>query len=346
MKSVNAYSTTLSSLLVLVLMLIGGVGSSPVIAQTLIPADKDTQEPLLLSIGPIGARVKVDHRVDRRPRSESNSATVEYIFENSLAEGKLQIGDVITGVNGKRFQNNFSAKLAKAINHAEGGNGKLILNIERQDRKKKVTFKLKKIGRYSQQWPYECDKSDRILRDACDWLVAHQQPNGRLEKIKTTAAGKEQKQTTFVLTSVGGLAMLGCDPKRYKKPLKRIVDFEVNFLKQHVNADGHYENGNLEVWSLNYSAIFLAEYYLATKDKSVFPALEFLNQEIYHRQFHQADAATVAHVTAHRKRKGYGGDPVPKYWFGHSKISPKSGGYKKTKLPQRRAWFERVLTES
>ena len=67
--------------------------------------------------------------------------------------------------------------------------------------------------------------------------------------------------------------MLGCDPKRYKKPLKGIADFEVNFLKQHVNADGHYENDKLELWSLNYSAIFLAEYYLATKDKSVFPCL-------------------------------------------------------------------------
>ncbi len=327
MKSLNAPSTTLSSLLVFVLIAIGFVGSSPIVAQTFIPPNKDTQDPLLLSIGPIGVRVKVDHRVPRVPRSESDSGTVEYIFENSLAEGKLQLGDVITGVNGKRFQKNFSAKLAKAIDRAEGGKGKLVLNIERQDQKKKITFKLEKIGRYSKRWPYRCDKSERILQDACDWLVAHQQPNGRLEKLETTASGKEKKEPVFVLTSVGGLAMLGCDPKRYKEPLKKIADFEVNFLKQHVKADGHYKNGTLELWSLNYSAIFLAEYYLATKDESVFPALKFLNQEIYHRQFHQADAATIAHVTEHRNRKGYKGDPVPKYWFSHGKISPKSGGY-------------------
>ena len=317
MKSLMTYSSFLSALLVAIAIALAW--SPLVVAQKYIPWGEDTKDPLLLNIGPIGVRVKVDQRVPRFPRSESNSATVEYVFKNSLAEGKLEIGDVIIGVNGKQFQNDFSARIAQAIDHAEGGNGKLFLDIEREDRKKNVAFKLKKIGRYGKHWPYKCDKSDRILQDACDWLVAHQQPNGRLESSK--------KQPVFVLSSVGGLAMLGCDPKRYKKPLKGIADFEVNFLKQHVNADGHYENDKLELWSLNYSAIFLAEYYLATKDKSVFPSLEFLNQEIYHRQFHQADAATVAHVTEHRKRKGYQGDPVPKYWFSHGKITPKSGGY-------------------
>ena len=302
------------------------VGSSTVFAQKFIPADKDTREPLLLSIGPIGVRVKVDQRVPRFPRSESSSAMVAYVFENSKAAGKLQVGDMITGVNGDRFQNDFSAKIAEAIDDAEGGKGKLVLNIERGGRKRKVTFALRKIGRYGEHWPYECDKSARILRDACDWLVAHQQPNGRLEKEYTTA-GKEQKRTVFVLSSVGGLAMLGCDPKRYRKPLKKIANFEVNLLKEHTNASGHYENGKLELWSLNYSAMFLAEYYLATKDKAVFPALEFLNQEIYHRQFHQADAETIAHITEHRKRKGIEGDPMPKYWFSHGKVTTKTGGY-------------------
>ena len=317
MKNPNTSSSTFCVLLVLVTL--GLALSTPVVAQKLISPDEDTQDPMLLNIGPIGARVKTDHRVPKLPRSESSSATVEYIFENSLAEGKLEIGDVITGVNGKGFRNNFSAALAEAIDRGEGSKGKLTLNIKRENRKKKVTFRLKEIGRYSKKWPYKCEKSERILQDACDWLVAHQQPNGRLEK---KAGGQ-----VFVLSSAGGLAMLGCDPKRYRKPLKKLVDFEVNFLKKHVKADGHYENGKLELWSLNYAAIFLSEYYLATNDQSVFPALEFLNQEIYHRQFHQADAETVAHVTEHRKRKGYKGDPVPKYWFSHGKISPKSGGY-------------------
>jgi len=118
MKLRNTYLSVFCSLLVAVATVF--VQSSLVVAQKFIPADKDTREPLLLSIGPIGVRVKVDHRVPKLPRSESDSATVEYIFENSLAERKLEIGDVITGVNGKRFKNDFSAKLATAIDYAEG----------------------------------------------------------------------------------------------------------------------------------------------------------------------------------------------------------------------------------
>ena len=317
MKIPNTPSGTFC--VVLMLITFGFVLSPSAVAQKFIPPGKDTKEPLLLNLGPIGVRVKTDHRVPKLPRSESSSATVEYVFENSLAEGKLQIGDVITGVNGRGFENDFSASFAEAIDGGEGSNGKIVLNVKREKRENKITFRLKKIGSYSKHWPYECEKSDRILRDACDWLIAHQQPNGRLEK--------NEQGSTFVLSSVGGLAMLGCDARRYRKPLKKLVDFEVNFLKQHVNADGHYENGTLELWSLNYAAIFLAEYYLATKDKTVFPALEFLNQEIYHRQFHQADAETVAHITAHRKRKGIKGDPMPKYWFSHDKVTTKTGGY-------------------
>ena len=321
MKTLNTYLGALRTSLVSIAVLIAVLFSlSPTVAaQDYIPWNKDTKEPLLLNIGPVGVRVKTDHRVPRFPRSESNSGTVEYVFENSPAEGRLQVGDLIAGVNGQSFTNDFSDRIAEAIARGEGSSGQMVLNIERENRKKDITFKIEKIGQYSAKWPSECKKSARILRDACDWLVAHQQPNGRLEKA--------EHGNVFVLSSVGGLAMLGCDLERYREPLKKLVDFEVGFLKQHVNADGHYENGKLELWSLNYAAIFLAEYYLATHDQSVFPALEFLNQEIYHRQFHQADAEAVAHVRDHRKRKGYKGDPVPKYWFAHGKISTKSSGY-------------------
>ena len=292
--------------------------SSPVFGEKLIPAEKDTQDPTLFSIGPIGVRVKTDHLAPRHPRSKSSSATVAYIFENSLAQGKLELGDLITGVNGEPFKENFTAKLAEEINKSEGGSGNLVLDIERKDQKKQIIFELKNMGTYSDEWPYKCEKSAQILQDACDWLVAHQQANGRLEK---------GNDTTFVLSSVGGLAMLGCDRERYKEPLEKLVQFHVNYLKTHTNSKGHYQNGTLELWSLNYAAIFLAEYYLATNDKRVFGTLEFLDDEIYHRQFHQADTETIAHITALRKRRGDTGEPVPKYWFSHAKIDPHSTGY-------------------
>jgi len=59
----------------------------------------------------------------------------------------------------------------------------------------------------------------------------------------------------------------------------------------------------------------------------VFSTLEFLNQEIYRRQFHQLSKKAASHMTTIRKRNNYGGDPVPPYWFGHGEINTESRGY-------------------
>jgi len=130
-----------------------------------------------------------------------------------------------------------------------------------------------------------------------------------------------------VLTSVGGLAMLGCDEEKYREPLKKITNCLINQLENNKNAEGHYKKGILELWSLNYAAIFLSEYYIATKDEPTFEALQFLNQEISRRQFHRIDEETAAHIRALRKRRGDRGEPIPPYWFGHGELSTKSTGY-------------------
>ena len=284
-----------------------------------IPADEDVKDPSLLSLGPIGVRVSMDHREDRQPRSKSNSATIRYIFTNSLAEKRLKIGDVIEGINGNTFNENFSAKVAEEIDKAEGEGGEITLQINREGTKIDIPLELDTIGSYSKTWPHQCEKSSQILYNACDWLVEHQQKNGRLEKNKGSPH--------FVLTSTAGLAMLGCDPKKYKRPLAKITTFLCDTLKENRDEEGHYHNGPLELWSLNYAAIFLSEYYLITKDEKSLSALKFLNREIHHRQFHQADKETVEHVKALRKRRGDRGEPVPPYWFAHGKLSTKTSGY-------------------
>lgn len=294
-----------------------------------IPANKDVTDGSLLSLGPIGVRVKTDHLDDYRPKSKSSSGTVKYVFENSLAQDALQLGDVITGVNGVSFDKDFSDRIAEAIATAEAGDGELVLNLERSKEKMAVSLRLDKKGTYSQNWPYQCSKSSQILHDACDWLVAHQLESGRVEAKR---AG-----TAFVLSSVSGLAMLGCDAEKYQEPIKKIVEFELEYLQDHVNQEGHYQNGKLELWSLNYAAMFLSEYYLVSQDPKVLPVLEFLNQEIHFRQFRQSSDQIVTYARDHLKQyrektktRPTGDEtknPLPGYWFGHGKITPKSSGY-------------------
>lgn len=289
-------------------------------AEKLIPADLDTQDSSLINLGPLGVRVKTDHREDRHPRSHSSSGVVSYIFENSLAERKLKIGDKIIGVNNQMFDKNFTHLFAKELDKAEGSTGLLKIHLIRNKKTITADFRLEKIGSYSETWPYDCAKSSRILRDACDWLVEHQQRSGRIEK--------SEAQPCFVLSSVTGLALLGCDEKDYRLPISKIAKFLVKHVKEKTNETGHFDGGTLDLWSINYASIFLAEYYLKTGDKHVMKTLEFLNEEIYHRQFHQMDEETEAHLKNHLiNKKGFKHDPIPDYWFAHGLVNTKSGGY-------------------
>ena len=289
-------------------------------AEKLIPADHDSKDSSLINIGVIGARVKTDHREERHPRSNSSSAIVKYIFENSLAEGKLKIDDEIIAVNGQIFKENFTKLLAEEIDKSEGSTGNLELQLIRKEKNIKVKLKLERIGSYSETWPYDCKKSSIVLKNACDWLVEHQQKSGRIEK--------NENQSCLVLSSVTGLALLGCDADEYKRPISKIVKFLTNHIKEKTNSSGHYDGGTLDLWSVNYATIFLAEYYLKTGDKKVMKTLEFLNKEIYYRQFHQMSDDARKHLTTHLiDKKGFKHDPAPPYWFAHGLVDTKSNGY-------------------
>lgn len=288
-----------------------------------IPHNVDTKDALLLNLGVIGARVKLDHRAFKLPRSNSDSGQVKFIFKNSLAEKKLKIDDVIVGVNGKKFKQNFSSMVAQAITKAEERGRDLRLMIERDGKAMKIDLPIRRLGRYSPTWPYKCKKSAQILQDACDWLVKQQEPSGRLEN--------KANSPHFVLSSTAGIAMLGADPVRYKKPIKKIANFITGYLKAHLDQDGRFQSPSpLELWSLNYAAIFFSEYYLVSQDKSLLPTIELLNAEISRRQFHyikKHDKETTDHIIALRKRRGDKGDPVPDYWFAHGDLDTKSSGY-------------------
>ncbi|MGJ8644696.1 MAG: DUF6288 domain-containing protein [Luteolibacter sp.] len=286
-------------------------------AQKNIPFDDDVEDPNLISLGPIGVRVKTDHREERHPRSKSDSGTVKHIFKNSLAENKLKLGDEIIGINGTKFRKNFTELLADEIDKAEGSEGILELAIQRDGKPMTVRIELERIGSYSKTWPYNCEKSAAILRKSCDWLVGQQQADGRFEI----------DDEHFVLTSVAGLAMLGCDETKYREPISKTVEYLTNHLKEKTNSEGHFEDGILELWSLTYATIFLSEYHLRTGDEKVVESLKFLNKEIYHRQFHQIADDARAHLIEHLESRGFEHDPAPPFWFSHGLLSTTTDGY-------------------
>ena len=272
------------------------------------PWDEDSDDPTLINMGPIGARAKTDHLLKGLPESHSSFGVIKYIFKGSPAEDKLQLGDVVVGVNDEPFNRDFSRRLGAAIDWREGNTGTLKLNIRRQEKPLALMFAVPKIGSFSATFPYDCDKSDAVLEAALDWLAERQWPNGKLEG--------DSRSGYSVCTAVAGLAFLGSGKAKYTGNIDLIVEYFLDHFANRRTPDGHFGPTSLEGWQLMYGAMFLSEYYLATCNQRIPPMLVYLNQEIDRLQFRHLDAETVAFLNKQHPKNG-----VPPYWFGHAKIS-------------------------
>ena len=210
----------------------------------------------LINLGPTGARATL----------ESQSFTVKYLFKGSPAEGRLQLDDVITGVNGKPFSvpHTFGHHITRmkefpqigyegplmdfgnAIEESEGGNGNLTLMVTRKNKPIKVMIKLEAIGKFSKTYPYHCEKSKLLAQRAAQYLVnsqfiANEKCHGKC---------------------MSGLALLASGNMAKAKKLAH------SWLQ--LPRDGIW------VWPVGYQCIFLSEYYLLSKDEKVLPVIQAL----------------------------------------------------------------------
>lgn len=255
------------------LLMLSGSGSlnagvmSPV-ERPAIP-DEDTKDESLLNLGPLGVRIKttLDTR-DLQGQAIGNDGAVAYIFKNSLSDGKLQIGDVVVGVDGIPFQKDLSVRMGNAINNAEGTTGALALQIVRQGKPLTVKFQLPILGNYSPTFPYQCPKTRLVFLQACDYLARHQLPHGAWDPLGSGIAST---------SAFAALALLSSGEEKYQKNIRAAVEF---FLL--VN-----DKGGLECWKLNHASIFLAEYYLQTGDPRVKAKLNELYKLIRNQQLTQ-----------------------------------------------------------
>ena len=131
--------------------------------------------------------------------------------------------------------------MGKAIEDSEGMNGTLTLDVIRDGKPAKVDIKLEAIGRFSDTFPKNCPKSEKLAARAMDYLLRHPEERCGIvhEKgllgLAMLAQGKTKEAET--------LAMAWNNPPGEKK----------------------------WTWYPSYQAIFLAEYFLQTGDKRVSP---------------------------------------------------------------------------
>ncbi len=218
------------------------------------------------TLGATGARGWVWSRyvAGGSENTDARQILVTEVAKGSPADGVLQNGDVVTGLNGQAFGGNARLLFAQAVTEAEteARGGVLKLVRWRAGKTEHVQLKLQVLGTYAPTAPYGCAKSRRIFEQGCEAIARRgfkdQQGNlqvsiendlNALALLALLAAGREDYRP---LVAQYALKVAGCQPRH----------------------DG------LPSWEYGYNTLFLAEYALATKDPAVMAGLRRLSLEI------------------------------------------------------------------
>lgn len=194
--------------------------------------------------------------------AEARQILVTRVDAGSPADGRIAVGDVILGVGGQRFSEDPRVAFGRAITAAEAGSGRLRLICWRDGRVRTQTLQLKRLGPYAPTAPFDCRKSRRILEAGCEAIA------------RRMAADPDAGNP--IERSLGALALLaGGRPAHLP-----LVRHQVAWASTYTDPDRR----DLHSWWYGPVTMLLAEYVLATDDRSVMPDLERLTMEIVRGQ--------------------------------------------------------------
>lgn len=202
------------------------------------------------NLGPTGARGWMWGW--RLETSDARQVLVTQVAEGSPADGVLEVGDVILGVGVRSFQGDPRRELGNAITLAEGADAKGSLQLLRwrSGQQAQVTIKLQVLGDYAESAPWDCAKSQYILEQACAHIASNMK--GDIDGM------------------VNALALLATGREEYQDAVRELAH-KVARPDKSLTLEGR--TSGLFAWKWGYRCLFLCEYYLATKDRSVLPAI-------------------------------------------------------------------------
>jgi len=190
---------------------------------------------LVKNFGPVGIGINLI-----RPGMTMQINNVE---KGSPAEttGKLEKGQIIESINGKVLKEiDPRVILGDIITDAEATDGKVVLKVQGVG---DVTVKIPVMGKYSDTWPLNCPKSDKIVRNLADLLAKDAQPKwGSVLFLLSTG---EEKDLDVV--------------RKWMKDIKTV--------------------GPLN-WHKGFLGPSLCEYYLRTGDQTVLPVIKQMTEEL------------------------------------------------------------------
>jgi len=197
-------------------------------------------------IGPVGIGLEL-----RQPAFTMHVISVEP-GSPAAAAGKLKPGQIIESINGKVLKDiDPRVILGNLITEAEARDGllKMMVKDSADAKAQEVIVKIPVLGAYSNTWPMNCPKSDKIVRNFADFLA-------RVNKQGYGAA--------LFLLSTGEEKDLEVVRGWFSGKLKAVSGYP---------------------WDIGYNGPAVCEYYLRTGDASVLPAIkagtESLKKTIY-----------------------------------------------------------------
>ena len=201
--------------------------------------------------------------------TESRQIKVTRIETGSPADGVLQVNDVILGASGTAaaplaFTSDARKTFGLAVGEAEkaenAGSLKLLVWRDGAVLPAPLQLTLQVMGSYSASAPFACPKSTAIITKACTLLASHDINSGYTEG-----------------NAVIGLALLGCvssSDSYYTTVQTKLRAYARSVAGQ--NLDLTIPVNAMVAWPWGYNNVFLSEYYLATRDEAVLPAIREL----------------------------------------------------------------------
>ena len=195
---------------------------------------------------------------------------VRHVFESSSAAGRVEVGDHIVGVAGGRFAkphcNGYGMDvfgpqgplldLANALEARQSkvGEGRLELLLERNGRPLSVTLAIgTRDGEFAPSYPAECRKSERVLAELLEYLLAAQRDDGSFGDS--------------VVDTFASLALLTSGERKHLAAVERSA-------RHHAHTTKAVDQDSLINWRYMTAAIVLSEYHARTRESWVVRELE------------------------------------------------------------------------
>jgi hypothetical protein len=186
--------------------------------------------------------------------TDARQILITDVATGSPADGVLKPGDVVTGLNGRPFEGDARRLFAEALTEAEteANGGVLKLVCWRAGKTKNMELKLQVLGAYAPTAPYGCAKSTRIFEQGCKAIAKRgfKDENGNVQ--------------ISIDNDLNALALVASGRDEYRPILS-------GYAKS--VSECELEPGTCESWDYAYNTVFLAEYVMATQDKTVMDGL-------------------------------------------------------------------------